>query len=90
MEKPEGHSRDADPQRATAAAALRESEAYLEAILDSTADGILAVDNSGKVLRANRRFAEASGISPTRFSRARMTRLCWPSFWISSPIRRPS
>lgn len=37
---------------------LRESKTYLEAILDSTADGILAVDNSGRVLEANRRFAE--------------------------------
>ena len=72
-----------------AEAALRESEAYLEAILDSTADGILAVDNSGKVLKANRRFAELWHI-PTRFLRAGTMRRCWPSFWISSLIRRPS
>jgi PAS domain S-box-containing protein len=51
--------RHSDGTEAGAAeAALQESEAYLEAILDSTADGILAVDNSGKVLKANRRFAE--------------------------------
>ena len=41
-----------------AEAALQENEACLAAILDSTADGILAVDNSGRVLKANRRFAE--------------------------------
>ena len=38
--------------------ALRESEANLEAILESTADGILAVDDSRRILAANRRFAE--------------------------------
>jgi len=52
-----GISRDVTERRA-AEEELRESEAYLEAILDSTADGILAVDNRGKVLKANRRFAE--------------------------------
>ena len=30
----------------------------LQATLESTADGILAVDNKGKVIKANRRFAE--------------------------------
>jgi PAS domain S-box-containing protein len=38
--------------------ALRESETQLRAILESTADGILAVDNKGKVLQASPRFAE--------------------------------
>jgi PAS domain S-box-containing protein len=38
--------------------ALRWSETELRAILESTADGILAVDNHGKVIQANRRFAE--------------------------------
>ena len=37
---------------------LLESETQLRVTLESTADGILAVDNSGKVLRANQRFAE--------------------------------
>lgn len=38
--------------------ALRESENKLNVILESTADGILAVDGKGKVLRTNKRFAE--------------------------------
>jgi len=38
--------------------ALRESKAHLAAVLESTADGILAVDNKGKVIRASRRFSE--------------------------------
>jgi len=37
---------------------MRERETHLEAILEAAADGILAVDNNGKVLRANQRFAE--------------------------------
>jgi PAS domain S-box-containing protein len=37
---------------------LRRSETGLQATLESTADGILAVDNKGKVIKANRRFAE--------------------------------
>ncbi|MBI5685036.1 MAG: PAS domain S-box protein [Verrucomicrobia bacterium] len=38
---------------------LRESESELLAILESTGDGILAVDHKGeKVIKANRRFAE--------------------------------
>ncbi|MEI6673638.1 MAG: PAS domain S-box protein [Verrucomicrobiota bacterium] len=37
---------------------LLESETQLRVILESTIDGILAVDNSGKVVRANHRFAE--------------------------------
>jgi diguanylate cyclase (GGDEF)-like protein/PAS domain S-box-containing protein len=38
--------------------ALRWSETQLLATLESTADGILAVDNKGRVLKANRRFAD--------------------------------
>lgn len=38
--------------------ALRRGDAQLEAILESAADGILAVDDKGKVLKANRRFVE--------------------------------
>jgi PAS domain S-box-containing protein len=37
---------------------LRRSETGLQATLESTADGILAVDNKGKVIKANRRFTE--------------------------------
>jgi PAS domain S-box-containing protein len=38
--------------------ALRWNESQLRAVLESTADGILAVDNKGKVIKGNRRFAE--------------------------------
>jgi PAS domain-containing protein len=37
---------------------LVESEVQLQAILESTADGILAVDRDGKILRANKTFTE--------------------------------
>jgi PAS domain S-box-containing protein len=45
-------------ERKLAEERLRENEANLEVILEATADGILAVDISGRVRRANRRFAE--------------------------------
>ena len=45
-------------ERKQAEAALRTSETQLRVTLESTADGILAVDNKGKVLKANRRFAD--------------------------------
>jgi PAS domain S-box-containing protein len=38
--------------------ALRQSETYLRGILDSTHDGILAVDNNGKIINTNNRFAQ--------------------------------
>jgi PAS domain S-box-containing protein len=38
--------------------ALRLSEVQLQVILESTADGILAIDNMGKVIKTNKRFAE--------------------------------
>ena len=44
--------------RKQAEAALRSSESQLQATLESTADGLLAVDNNGKVIKANRNFAE--------------------------------
>jgi PAS domain S-box-containing protein len=44
--------------------ALRQSETQLRGTLESTADGILAVDNNGKILHANRRFAELWQIPP--------------------------
>jgi len=37
---------------------LRESEIKLNVILQSTADGILAIDGNGKVIKTNKRFAE--------------------------------
>ncbi|MDP1879660.1 MAG: PAS domain S-box protein, partial [Parachlamydiaceae bacterium] len=37
---------------------LKESENQLLVILESTADGILAADNEGKLIKANARFAE--------------------------------
>jgi PAS domain S-box-containing protein len=37
---------------------LRRRETQLRATLDSTADGVLAVDNEGKVILASRRFTE--------------------------------
>jgi PAS domain S-box-containing protein len=45
-------------ERKKAEEALRESESSLQAILRSTADGILAVSRENKVLFANERFAE--------------------------------
>jgi PAS domain S-box-containing protein len=44
--------------RKHAAVALQESEARLRGILESTDNGILAVDPSGKTVFSNRRFAE--------------------------------
>jgi diguanylate cyclase (GGDEF)-like protein/PAS domain S-box-containing protein len=44
--------------RKQAEEALRWSEIQLHAILESTADGILAVDNKGKVIKTNRRFVD--------------------------------
>ena len=45
-------------ERKIAEAALHATEVQLQGILESTADGILAVDNEGKVIKANNRFAE--------------------------------
>ena len=49
---------------ALAERALRETEAELRATLDSTADGLLAVDDDGAILHANRRFTELWRIPP--------------------------
>ncbi|MCX6151902.1 MAG: PAS domain S-box protein [Ignavibacteriales bacterium] len=45
-------------ERKQAEEALRESDVKLNVILESTADGILAVDSIGKVIKTNNRFAE--------------------------------
>jgi PAS domain S-box-containing protein len=44
--------------RKQAEAALRESRTLLESTIESTADGILVVDATGKVIHTNRRFGE--------------------------------
>ncbi len=44
--------------RKRAEEALRWSETQLHVILESTADGLLAVDSKGKVIKASKRFAE--------------------------------
>lgn len=44
---------------------LRQSEAELKGILDTSADGILAVDNHGRVIRVNRRFSDLWRIPQT-------------------------
>ena len=49
--------------------ALQKSETQLRSTLEATADGILAVDNSGKVTLANRRFAELWRIPQTLMER---------------------
>ncbi|MGA3141597.1 MAG: PAS domain S-box protein [Verrucomicrobiota bacterium] len=50
-------------ERKRAEEALRASEVELLAILESTGDGILAVDREGnKVIKANRRFVEIFGV----------------------------
>jgi|CXWL01.1.fsa_nt_gi PAS domain S-box-containing protein len=45
-------------ERVKAEEALSKSEIYLKGTLDSTNDGILAIDNNGKIITANNRFAE--------------------------------
>ena len=51
-------------EKRAAGQALRMSEATLQAVLQSTADGILAVNAENKVLYANQRFAELWRIPP--------------------------
>jgi PAS domain S-box-containing protein len=45
-------------QRKLAENMVRHSEADLQVILEATADGVLAVDDKGKIIKANRRFAD--------------------------------
>ncbi|MGA2243082.1 MAG: PAS domain S-box protein [Verrucomicrobiota bacterium] len=54
----EDESRRELAERKRAEEALHWNETQLHVILESTADGILAVDNKGKVIKTNRRFAE--------------------------------
>ncbi len=51
-------------ERKRAEQALRTSESSLQAVLQSTADGILAVDSNNKVLFVNERFADMWHIPP--------------------------
>ena len=48
----------AESQREAALEELRQSEVQLQVILESTADGILAIDNKGKIIKTNKRFVE--------------------------------
>jgi PAS domain S-box-containing protein len=53
-----GYARDITGRK-QAEAELHKSETQLQSVLESTGDGILAVDNEGKrIIKANRRFAE--------------------------------
>lgn len=52
-------------KRRQAEEGLRESEIELKVILQSTADGILAIDGNGKVIKTNQRFAELWQIPQT-------------------------
>lgn len=54
---------DVISERKRAEEAQRSSQAQLRATLEATADGILAVDNDGTIVNANRRFREMWGIS---------------------------
>lgn len=55
-------------ERQQKAVALRASESALQSVLESTADGILAVDAENKILFANERFAEMWQIPPAIMS----------------------
>ncbi|HET6229389.1 MAG TPA: PAS domain S-box protein, partial [Longimicrobiaceae bacterium] len=57
------HLRDIT-ERVEGAAALDRSVSLLRATLESTADGLLAVDHAGAVLASNAKFAEMWGLSP--------------------------
>ncbi|OYV95152.1 MAG: hypothetical protein B7Z68_07345, partial [Acidobacteria bacterium 21-70-11] len=52
-------------ERRRAEEALRESKSQLQTLLESSFEGILAVDNKGNVIEANRQFAEMWYILPS-------------------------
>lgn len=52
-------------ERKRAEEALRSSESQLQTVLESSSEGILAVDNEGKVIKASRQFAEMWNIPPS-------------------------
>jgi PAS domain S-box-containing protein len=58
-----GHFRDITGRK-QAEEALKESEIKLQVIIESTADGILAIDRNGMVIKTNNRFAELWKIPP--------------------------
>ncbi|MDE3245711.1 MAG: PAS domain S-box protein, partial [Acidobacteriota bacterium] len=70
LDKPivRGMSLDITERRA-AERALRASEAQLQVILESTDDGILAVDLKGRILKTNHRFAELWNIPESIIAR---------------------
>jgi PAS domain S-box-containing protein len=45
-------------ERKQAEEALKENEEFMRTVLDSVADGILAVDSQGRIVHTNRRFAD--------------------------------
>ncbi|MEI6277195.1 MAG: PAS domain S-box protein, partial [Prolixibacteraceae bacterium] len=52
-------------ERKQAEEALRNSENELNVVLQSTADGILAIDGEGKVIKSNKRFTDLFSIPPS-------------------------
>ena len=62
VESRTGELRNELTERRRAETALREGQALLRATLESTADGILVVNATGKVTHTNARFAEMWGI----------------------------
>jgi PAS domain-containing protein len=73
-------------ERKRAEEALSWSETQLRVILESTLDGILAVDTQGKVVKANRRFAELWRIpQPVLENRDHQTLLAFVLDQVSEP-----
>mgnify|MGYP006290614647 CR=1 FL=1 len=73
-------------QRAESMATLQEQEEMLRATLESTADGILAVDNEGRVTSANSRFLEMWGIPEELYeSRKDLSMQRWAAERVEDP-----
>jgi len=51
-------------ERKKAEKELQKQEMHLSTIIESTADGILAIDSAGRVIKANQRFADLWKIEP--------------------------